>query len=305
MAVEAEPAAPGPATATAAPPSCRFALSVFLDGVAPADAYRHMADPNSLLGLQPLLVAVEGIQRAPTSGPAAGAADTPAMPATASGDSCPAELRFEAVELHRFCWGLLPWRNHIAVRQQLLGHLPLAALSAAPESAAASAPATAEPAAAAAAEPVRMRFLVTSPPAGLVRLEVLWTFAAAGLASGVQAGPEAAHMARPASPPPAAPAAAAAAAAHASTVPTPPAGRAAADDSLQRSTGGGTEVQLEAAVQAPWLLRGFVLSQARRAQERLLSNLKQRLEAQQAQQTGDSRSAPAAGAQRSVGGPST
>lgn len=223
-----------------------FQLGVSIKGVRPGQVYQHLADPNSLLGLQPLLVAVEGVRRGTAAeagvvaaqgvqqGGAAEAAAVrvPAAPAAPEGSDVEDELWYEAVEEVPLCSGALSWRNRIRVRQQLLGSGWAAG---GPPARAEAAAAAAEAATIAAAEvgqqTLGMRYLVTSPPAGLVRLEVRWTFspaeerAAEGAAGGAATGSDAA------------------------------AAEGGAAAAAVEGGSGSTQVQLDASIQAPWLLR--------------------------------------------------
>ena len=241
-------AAAGSATAATPPPPPPPALrlSQLIHGVPPAAVYAHLADPLHLLGLQPLLTAVKGLVRhgskqaeeaATSNGPSAvgdaGTVPLPARPAPPSQLRL-GEVQYEAVEVVRLCWGLLPVRNRIHVRQQLLGaggSTSSSTSSAAPCSGSGDAVA---PASQQQLAPLRMLFHVTSPPAGLVRLEVLWTFAAAddqqaaAVAGGSsnRSGCEAAGN-----------------------------NGGCVGSSSSSSSDSSTLVQLEVWVQAPWLLR--------------------------------------------------
>jgi len=180
-----------------------FQVATCIVGVPPERVYAHIADPLSLLGLQPLLVAVEHVQhQAPQAALSThGAAALAAAPkdTTSASAQPPAELEataeeelcYEAVEAFRFCWGMLTWHNRIRVRQQLLGRLrqqldgqweqQQAGTARGDGSEATRVAAAPTPTAAELQQqqvPLGMRFFVASPPLGLVRLEVLWTFRA-------------------------------------------------------------------------------------------------------------------------------
>lgn len=176
-----------------------FELQQTISGAAPQQVYQHLCNPHSLLGLQPLLVAVEGVREQAAAGEAA------------------AEVHFEAVEAFRLRgWPVL--HNRIRVRQQLLGGGSGDGSD---------------------ADPLRMRYFVTSPPLGLVRLEVLWTFSSAASA----AHGAAAEAASPAVGPPA------------SREANGPAAATRQGGNSSSSSRSGTVVQLEVRIQAPWLLR--------------------------------------------------
>lgn len=202
-----------------------FQLSEAIPGVAPERVYAHLSDPQALLGLQPLLVAVERVQRGRQGSALVDAAASQAAgepPTGSSGVHGPEELSFEAVEAVPLLWGALRWRNRISVRLLLLGeggHAPTPAAAAA---------------AGAEGDPLRMRYAVVSPPAGLVRLEVVWSFhplADTPLAqpggSGEQRG---------------------------DALPAPGAAVPAAGGGGGGGRG-GTRVHLDVSIQAPWLLR--------------------------------------------------
>lgn len=206
---------------------CSFQLSQTIPGVTPHQVYTHLSDPGSLIGLQPLLVAVEPQA---VGAAAAGAASQASAAGTAAP---PAEVCYEAVEA--FCFGWLTWYNRIAVRQQLLG-----AESSGAAAGGALGSSSGEPPGRqggdAEQQAWRMRYKVTSPPFGCVRLEVLWTFlpAAAAEMRLVEEQLE--------------PGTHAVGAAVASSL-------SAAADAAAEGHAAGTTVRLDVSIQAPWLLR--------------------------------------------------
>lgn len=153
-----------------------FRLGVAIHGIPPEHVYRHMSNPQSLLGLQPLLVSVEGAQHHGQVAEATAGAHAASAQQVASADQ-PAELEYEAVERFSWCWGLLELHNRIHVRQQLLGRRGLR-----PQAGQSAAGHIDNDAA-----PLQMRFLVTSPPWGLVAVQAAWTFSPAAAATGATA----------------------------------------------------------------------------------------------------------------------
>lgn len=222
-----------------------FQLSQDIPGVPRERVYAHLSDPQALLGLQPLLVAVERVRHQPSSTPGA-AVCCHQLSAATTADRQAGAIEFEAVEAVPLLWGALRWSNRIAVRQRLLG----CAADAGSASPPAPTPATAAPAAPAPEkpdqQPLRMWYSVVSPPAGLVRLEVVWSFhplAPQQPADG--SGSQPVVAAEPAADAPAA----------ADGDGDGVGSGCGSNGSSSGGGGGGTRVQLDVAIQAPWLLR--------------------------------------------------